>query len=301
MIRRLSILTAMFTSIVCSTSSPVRAHSASDPARVLLVGDSIAYETGAVVGYLVNATGKATFHGATKGGMAICDWFPETRAPGGPGSFLDWESPPVPNLRDLVTSTRPHAIVMQFWGNSWDFTPCMRDADGRILAPGSDAYYARYRDDANRAMQIIRDAARVASIAMPKVLWVLQGPDRANPRRTRILNEHYAELGAAWGAALETIDAGREVSLAANYYQPGDRYGFSQYLPCTQIERDNGTCIAAYGGVAQLHKDGDDIHFCLGNVVKQANWYGNCDTASPGLLRYGLSIAAELISVLGLR
>jgi hypothetical protein len=286
--------------LFCSVSTQALAFSATDRARVLLVGDSIAYETGAVVGWLVNSTGKATFHGATKGGMAICDWFPETRAAGGPGTFLDFESPPVPNLRDLVTTIRPHAIVMQFWGNSWEYTPCMRGPNGQILAAGTADYYERYRRDANHAMEIVRDAARAAAIPMPKVFWVLQGPDRGTPARTRTLNGNYLGLASSWGSAFRAIDAGRDVSLAANYYQPGDRYGFSQYLPCTEIERGNGTCIDAYGGVAKIHKDGDDIHFCLGNVIKQADWFGNCDTGSPGVLRYGLSIAAGVSSALGL-
>jgi hypothetical protein len=286
--------------LCCALNNQAQAFGPTDKARVLLVGDSIAYETGAVVGWLINSTGKATFHGATKGGMAICDWFPETRAPGGPGSYLDLESPPVPNLRELVTTVRPHAIVMQFWGNSWNFTPCMRGADGSIVAAGTPEYYERYKRDAQHAMEIIRDAARAAAIAMPEVFWVLQGPDRANPARTRTLNNNYLALASSWGSAFNAVDAGREVSMAAFYYEPGDRYGFAQFLPCTDIERGNGTCVDAYGGVAQIHKTGDDIHFCLGTVVRQGDWFGNCDTASPGLLRFGLSIAGTVSTTLGL-
>jgi hypothetical protein len=266
----------------------------------MYVGDSIAYETGAAVAYMLHGTGKATFHGATKGGMAICDWFPETRAPGGPGTFLDLETPPIPDLRALVMSVRPHAIVMQFWGNSWAFTPCMRGSNGQILTSGTPEYHERYRLDANHAMEIIRDAAAAAGIAMPKVLWVLQGPDRSNPARTLVLNANYLDLAQSWGNAFRSIDAGREVSMAAYYYEPGDRYGFAPFLPCYQYERDNGSCIDAFGGVAQIHKDGDDIHFCLGNTVKSGDWFGNCDAASPGLLRYALSIAGSVIGELGL-
>jgi hypothetical protein len=290
--------------VIASAAKPGGAHafSAADKARVLYVGDSIAYETGAVLAYILHAGGKASFRGATKGGMAICDWFPETRAPGGPGTFLDFETPPIPDLRQLVLDQRPHAIVMQFWGNSWDFTPCMRGdgGAGAPLTPGTPEYFDRYRDDAIRAMAIIQSAATAAGIAMPKVFWVLQGPDRGSPERPRILNTNYLALAQRWPDAFRAIDAGREVSMAAFYYDPGDRYDFAQFLPCYQYERDNGTCIDAFGGVAQIHRDSDDIHFCLGNTVKNSDWFGNCDVPSPGLTRYGLSVVGAVIRELGL-
>src|SRR5688572_18159482 len=99
-------------SLLLATGSLSRAHAfaPTDQARVLYVGDSIAYETAAVVGYVLQASGRASFSGAAKGGTAICDWFPETRAPGGPGTFLTAEAPPIPDLRALVMRVRPHAV-----------------------------------------------------------------------------------------------------------------------------------------------------------------------------------------------
>ena len=264
-------------------ASPPDDVAAVAPPRAIYLGDSISVETNAVVHWVVAASG-ATYARSTLGGMAICDFFPETEAPGGPGTYRLLQKPVPPNLADLVRFMQPQVVALQFWGNSWQFTPCMRDEAGQILAPGTPAYYARYARDANRAMEIIRDAAASVGAPMPEVLWVLQGPDRGNPARPRILNDSYRALSATWPTA-RTVDAGREVSLAANYWDPGDRYGWSAWLPCTQFERDSGHCNPAYGGVAQIHKETDSLHFCLGSVTN-----GNCDTWSPGVYRYGLAV-----------
>ncbi|MEJ7597736.1 MAG: hypothetical protein WKG01_07500 [Kofleriaceae bacterium] len=259
--------------------------------RAIYVGDSISVETNPVVKWIM-ASSNVTYAHSLLGGMAICDFFPETEAPGGPGTYRLLQDPVPPNLADLVRFMQPQVVALQFWGNSWQFTPCMRDANGQVLAPGTPAYYAKYEHDANRAMEIIRDAAAAVGAPMPIVLWVLQGPDRGNPVRPRILNDSYAALRTTWPTA-RTVDAGREVSLAANYWNPGDRYGWSQWLPCTQFERDTNHCNPAYGGVAQIHKDSDSLHFCLGTVTN-----GSCDTWSPGVFRYGLTIAGAMSSAL---
>jgi hypothetical protein len=299
-------ITALCLSCLVSCTEPaVDAATAPDPApdtpvapsaavagsRVVYLGDSISVETSPVLQWIMAASGVTYAH-STLGGMAICDFFPETEAPGGPSTFRLWHDPVPPNLYDLVRFMQPQVVALQFWGNSWQFTPCMRDANGEILGPGTAGYYAKYAHDANRAMEIIRDAAASVGAPMPTVLWVLQGPDRGNPARPRILNDSYAALGATWPTA-RTVDAGREVSLAANYWNPGDRYGWSQWLPCTQLERDGGQCNPAFGGVAQIHRDDDPLHFCLGTIVNES-----CDTVSPGIARYGLAIAAAINAAL---
>lgn len=272
-------------------ASDEREQAAAVGPRAIYVGDSISVETNPVVQWIM-AAGGVTYGRSNLGGMAICDFFPETESPGGVGTFRQLQSPVPPNLRDLVRFVQPQVVAMQFWGNSWQFTPCMQDANGQILAPGTPGYYAKYAQDAQRAMVIIRDAAASVGAPMPIVLWVLQGPDQGNPSRPQVLNNMYAALGATWPTA-RTVDAGREVSLAANYWNPGDRYGWSQWLPCTQLERDTSHCNPAYGGVAQIHKDSDPLHFCLGTIVN-----GNCDVWSPGIFRYGLAIAGAIDAAL---
>jgi hypothetical protein len=257
------------------------------PKQVLYVGDSIAWETSPVVRYFLTSANKAVVTVAAKPGLAICDYFPGTP------SLREWGDPHPPDLYAAVRASKPQAVAMQFWGNSWDLTPCMKDAAGVILQPGTQAYYARYASDAAKAMQFIRDAATSVNIPMPKVLWVMQGPDHANAARPRILNEAYAALRSSW-STVTTVDAGREVSLAANYFSPGDRYGWTQFLPCSSFEVSVQKCPAS--GFVQLHKDGDDIHFCLGTVDTAAN----CSIWSPGLVRYGLKIVDAVNVSLGL-
>lgn len=262
-------------------------------ARVVYVGDSIAYETRSIIQNDLEATGRVGFASSTKGGMAICDFFPETEAPVGSGTLRTYP-PAAANLSELVAFMKPHVVAMQFWGNSWGFTPCMKDANGNILQPGTPAYYDRYRKDANHAMELIAAAAAKAGAPMPAVLWTLQGPDAGSATRTRELNAIYASLSQTWPTAT-TVDAGFTVSMAANYWNPGDRYTWSRFLPCTQLERTTGHCIDAYGGVARIHSDQDSLHFCLGTTTS-----GACDVWSPGVYRYGLAISTEIKKALGL-
>jgi hypothetical protein len=55
--------------------------------------------------------------------------------------------------------------------------------------------------------------------------------------------------------------------------QPHDRYKWTQFLPCNDWERNTQdqlhlcTHSEAYGGVTQLHRDGDSIHFCVGRTT----------------------------------
>lgn len=255
--------------------------------RVAYVGDSIAFETSPVVHWVVASSG-ATYGASTLGGMAICDFLPETQS-----TYRKLQNPVPPDLSQLVRTLRPDVVVLQFWGNSWQYTPCMRDAQGVVLAPGTAAYYDRYAADAQRAMVVIRDAAAAVGAPMPQVRWVLQGPDRGNPSRTRTLDARYRAVAAAWPTA-GVIDAGRTVSLAANYWNPGDRYGWSQWLPCTPLERDGGHCNPAYGGVAQIHAADDSLHFCLGDTDAA----GLCSLWSPGVFRYGLAIADAVLALI---
>jgi len=282
----------LLTALVLTFAACDSESAAPTQASVAYVGDSIAFETSSVIAEAL-ADHDLRYTTSAKGGMAICDYLPETEAVGGPGTFRTFEAPVPPNLHDLLVSAQPDVVVMQFWGNSWQFTPCMKGPDDVALAPGSEAYYTRYAADAERAMVVIRDAAASVKRPMPIVLWVLQGPDKGMPERTARLDAIYAALSDRWDSA-GTIDAGREVSQAANYYEPGDRYGYSQWLPCTALERETDHCNPAYGGTAQIHKDDDPIHFCLGAVDAS----GVCDTWSPGIHRYALAISAAIVDEL---
>ena len=95
------------------------ALTAGSGARVILYGDSLAWEA------------EASFRGAlaaddfsvtteTFGGTAMCDWLPQMR--------LD------------AAHVRPQAIVVEFSGNA--ITPCMRALDGAPLTGA--AYFEAY-------------------------------------------------------------------------------------------------------------------------------------------------------------
>jgi hypothetical protein len=70
-------------------------------------------------------------------------------------------------------------------------------------------------------------------------------------------------------------------------------------LPCSDFERTWGYCThpEAYGGVTQLHKSNDPVHFCIGNA---SDWGISCDATSPGIVRYGMRIAHDANTWLGI-
>jgi hypothetical protein len=258
------------------------AFSAADPARILYVGDSIAAETRDTVKWWTQVSGKATTNDSAFPGMAICD-------------FLEGKPAGMPNekkLKSQVRSLKPQLVILQFWGNG--FTDCIKQNP-----VGSEQYYNQYFWDALNAVEQIKAAATEVNIPKPKILWVLQGPDRSSADRTRRLNDNYAFAASNYGD--RTADAGFEVSMAAYPYSgpAHDRYAWTQFLPCTDFERQTGYCTqpASYGGVTQLHKTDDSVHFCLGNST---NWGFSCDAISPGIVRYGMRIAHDANVWLGI-
>ena len=255
-------------------------------ANVLYIGDSIAAETRDAVTFFVQGTGKGRVVPAAHPGTAICDFLDGT---------IDRSMVPAEHkLPALVKAVKPRVVALQFWGNSSGNTPCTGGA-----RPGGDDYYRRYRADAEQAVQQIAQAARETGIARPRLIWVLQGPDRASPDRVRRLNgEVLSGVANAHGDLVS--DAGWHVSMAAYPYETiaDGRYKWAQHLPCTDLEKQHGYCTApqAYGGVTQLHKDSDDLHFCLGTMTGTPQ---ACDKLSPGLIRYGRAIADTITRSLG--
>jgi hypothetical protein len=218
-------------------------------------------------------------------GLALCD-------------FLEGKPAAMPidkRLQAQVRSVKPDLVILQFWGNPW--TDCIKQTasgDNHF----TEAYFNQYFWDALNAVQQVQTAASAAGIPKPRMLWVLQGPDRDFPGRTHRLNDSYAYAAAT--NADRTSDAGFEVSMAAYPYAGGshDRYEWTRFLPCSDFERQTGYCTnpQSFGGVTMLHKEADPVHFCIGN---SANFGLSCDAASPGILRYGMRIAHDANSWLG--
>jgi hypothetical protein len=253
--------------------------------RILYVGDSLATETRNAVAFFVHRSGRAAVVSADHPGVAICDYLTGRPA----GSLVPAEH----RLSTLVRDVRPRVVVMQFGMRSRGPATCTG-----VDPPGADDL-RRWWADAQEAVRQVTEAAQAAGIARPALVWVLQAPDRENPQRIRRLNEEiFRAVATAHGDLVS--DAGWPVSLAAYPYEsvPDGRYRWTQFLPCTDVERQYGYCTApkAFGGVARLHREGDDVHFCLGTMTGDPP---SCDTASPGLIRYGSAIADTLAQYLG--
>jgi hypothetical protein len=253
---------------------------------VLYVGDSLAMETSNMIRYVLHSSGRADLVSVGHPGAAICDFLA--------GRTNESPVPAEHKLPALVKSVKPRVVALQFTGGPGDIAGCA----GAVPASGDESI-RRYRTDAQQAVAQIGEAARAAGIDRPKLVWVLQGPDRGNPQRPRRLNEEVFNAVANANGDLVS-DAGWHVSLAAYPYEsiPDGRYKWTQFLPCTDAERRDGYCTLpqAFGGVTQLHKNSDDLHFCLGIMAGSPP---SCDTKSPGAIRYGAAIANTITQYLG--
>lgn len=264
------------------TAWPATAHARAKP-RVLYVGDSLAVETTNMTGWWVQVGGQAEFRAEAMGAMALCDFLTETTE-----SWI----PADRKLGALVRGYRPAVVALQFWGNGRWLSTCAG------IRGDTQAFYSQIDADAEKAIAEITAAARDVGIPRPKIVWVLQQPDRDAPNIPRRINGIYAAKATKYGDV--TSDAGWHLSMAAYPYplppEQLDRYAWTQFLPCSDFERDTGYCThpQVYGGVTQLHKDGDPVHFCLGQMIG-----GACDTNSPSILRYSMAIASTVNQVLG--
>ncbi|MBW1596896.1 SGNH/GDSL hydrolase family protein [Streptomyces sp. JJ38] len=239
-----------------------------EPARVLFVGDSLAMETQDELGRRIEELGRTTYHSAPYSGTTLCDYL-EARD-------VDSLVPDRHKAAELVRSFQPTVVVLQFWGNSWGYTPCM---DG--VGSGTPQYYARYASDAEKLTEEIGAAADAAGIARPQLVWVLQGPDAMAPERVRHINDVYEQLAPRTGALLS--DAGATVS------RPEARYTWTRTLPCTEEER--ATPDYCEDGRTPLHREDDPLHFCLAPTTPDSR---PCPRPSPGVDRYTAAIAATV-------
>ncbi|GAA2942094.1 hypothetical protein GCM10011428_71070 [Streptomyces violaceus] len=176
--------------------------------RVLYLGDSLAMENQKVLGQELRRDLRAKYTSAPYSGTTLCDYLEGTA-----------ERSLVP-ARDkaaaLVRSLRPDFVVLQFWGNAWDFTWCM----DKITYDGSrERYFKRYEADARRLVEQITTAG---GARRPRIVWVLQGPDPITPDRVRRVNGLYQRLAAdsddiVAGASASASHTGSGGSVAARW------------------------------------------------------------------------------------
>ena len=171
------------------------------PTRVSLFGDSLAHQAQAAFSAALAEAGPVDLHASTYPTTALCDFRRE-----------------IPE--DLVTR-RPQVVVLEFSGNS--FTPCMRDAAGRLLDIGSAAWRDRYVDD-------LRAVLRVARLTGTTVVWATAPPVDHPPAPV----DYPRHLAAAVRDLVATDRRLRVVDTGASVATPGRR--FSPSLPCRASE-----------------------------------------------------------------
>ncbi|MEU7721565.1 SGNH/GDSL hydrolase family protein [Streptomyces tibetensis] len=233
---------------------------------VLYLGDSLAMEGQKVLGEELRRDLKAKYTGAPYSGTTLCDYLEGTAD----RSLV----PAADKAAALVRRLRPDIVVLQFWGNSWGYTPCM---DGITYDKSPARYFTRYDADARRLTEQIHAAG---DDDRPRIVWVSQGPDPITPERIRRVNAVYEKRAAASGDLV--ADAGKTVSPATG------RSTWTQYLPCTAYERTHpGFCTQPRRDRTALHRDDDYLHFCLAPTTSRPK---PCPVRSPGILRIAREI-----------
>ncbi|WP_086784290.1 SGNH/GDSL hydrolase family protein [Streptomyces caniscabiei] len=238
--------------------------------EVLYLGDSLATENQSVLGDLLKDDLGARYTSAPYSGTTLCDYLEGTAD----RSLV----PPRDKAAALVRRLRPDYVVLQFWGNAWDYTPCM---DGVTYGKARAEYFRRYTAAAE---QLTEQIANAGGEHRPRIVWVLQGPDPMTPERVRRVNALYTKQAEASGDLV--ADAGKAVSPAAG------RYTWAQYLPCTAYEREHdGYCTQPGRDRTALHHDQDYLHFCLAPTTSRPR---PCPVRSPGITRMAREITRAI-------
>ncbi|QEU93014.1 SGNH/GDSL hydrolase family protein [Streptomyces kanamyceticus] len=228
--------------------------------KVLYLGDSLAMENQDVLGAQLKDRLGARYRSAPYSGTTLCDYLDGT----GEDSLV----PDKDKAAALVRAQRPDYVVLQFWGNAWGYTPCMK---GITYDKQRGKYFDRYAADARRLASQIRGAGGERT----RVVWVLQGPDAITPDRVRRVNGIYEAQARASGDLV--ADAGKAVAPAS------DRYTWVEKLPCTAYERENSEyCTERGSGRTALHLEDDFLHFCLAPTTAKSR---PCPVRSPGIRR----------------
>lgn len=252
-----------------ATASP-DARAPKPAPRVLYLGDSLAMENQRVLGESLEDDLDARYTSAPYSGTTLCDYLEGTAD----RSLV----PTKDKAAALVRRLSPDYVVLQFWGNAWDYTPCM---DGITYGKARTEYFRRYTAAAE---QLTEQIANAGGTHRPRIVWVLQGPDPMTPDRVRRVNALYEKQAKASGDLV--ADAGRAVSPAS------DRYAWTQYLPCTSYERaHDGYCTQPGRDRTALHHDEDYLHFCLARTTSKPK---PCPVLSPGISRFAREITRAI-------
>jgi hypothetical protein len=227
------------------------------PQKVALFGDSLAWEAQKYFSSLILARGGTPVSYDARG-TAVCDW--------------------LPRMADVEARFHPAEVELEFSGNA--LTPCMKG-----YAPGSPAYFAKYRDDTLTAIDIFRGGgAHVFLIGAP----VSRSQQVSDPGWDR-LNQQYASIAGRDPGRVTYIDAGVAVE------SPDRRY--AQTLPCLPGEPCLGPLLD--GVRSNVVRAPDGVHFCPVEKAPSVGIIGPCPVYSSGAYRYAQAMVAALSGLPG--
>ena len=226
-------LVAMVVIVALIAAAAAVAAAASPTRRVILYGDSLAFESRDFFSFAMQSAADVEVVDRTYGGTAICDRLDQMRR----------------DLHDL----QPAAVVLEFVGNN--VTDCMRGPNGPLTG---DALAQKYGQDARIATSIFGGAG-------VRVFW-MGAPASSGPRASdfeRVRQVYEAEpLRLTFATPplerVEYVDAGQAVL---------DHGKFTDTLPCLPTEGPAEGCV---DGRIQV-RAADGLHFCVVRVPGDAS------------------------------
>jgi hypothetical protein len=225
--------------------------------RVILYGDSLAWEAQDAFRAALARAGVAEVTTETFGGTAICDWL-ET-------------------MRHDRARLHPDTVVVEFSGNA--LTPCMTDTTGAPLS--GRAYLNKYRHDTRAVLDIFASERTVVYFAGAPISRQAQ---QRHDRRWARINQLY-QAAAAGHAHARYIDAGAAVT---------DHGQWTPTLPCLAQEPCTGGTDPS-GQPVNIVRAPDGAHFCPTGPAAVRGVTTRCPVWSSGAYRYGTALASPLI------
>jgi hypothetical protein len=244
--------TARATSVMQVAAEPQAAR------RVVLYGDSLAWQSQEFFVAKLASAGLTQVTTRTFGGTAICDWLGQMRAD--------------------ATAIHPDAVVVEFSGNA--LTPCMKARDDRPLSGA--AYFEKYAADAAAVLRIFTPRHAIVFFAGAPIS---RRAERSGDPTTTILHAMYA-------ARARTSPYGRYTDAGASVLSGGR---WTETLPCLPDEpctggRDDN------GAPVNVVRAPDGGHFCPGAPAAVHGVAAACPVWASGAWRFGNAMAAPVIA-----
>jgi hypothetical protein len=225
--------------------------------KVVLYGDSLAWEAQDSFRATLAARGITDVTTKTLGGTAICDWLPQ-----------------MPQDRAAL---HPDAVVVEFSGNA--LTPCM---EGDMGVPLSGlAFFEKYADDAQQVLRIFgSDGTAVYFAGAPVSL----SAERTHDPNTGRLNRLYGLLAHSYRNS-RYVDAGTAVTVHGHW---------TKTLPCLPTEPCSGDRDSS-GRLVNIVRAPDGTHFCPTAPAAVRGVTNKCRVWSSGAYRYGIAMASLIV------